>query len=41
MPKHPGGRPTLIRQEFGEQMIYAMGEGVPALAAAASIGPTT
>ena len=36
--KHPGGRPTLYRQEFGAQMIEAMGEGLSAEAAAASIG---
>ena len=36
--KHPGGRPTLYRPEFGEQMIGAMSDGLSAEAAAASVG---
>ena len=38
LPKHPGGRPSLYRAEFGEQMIAAMADGLSAEAAGASIG---
>jgi len=37
-PKQPGGRPSLYRAEFGEQMIAAMADGLSAEAAGASIG---
>jgi hypothetical protein len=37
-PKHPGGRPTAYRPEFGEMIIEAMATGLSAEAAAAKIG---
>ena len=37
-PKHPGGRPTAYRPEFGEMIIEAMATGLSAAAAAAKIG---
>jgi len=37
-PKHPGGRPTAYRPEFGAMIIEAMATGLSAEAAAAKIG---
>ena len=37
-PKHPGGRPTAYRPEFGAMIIEAMATGISAEAAAAKIG---
>jgi len=37
-PRHPGGRPTLYRPEFGEKIADAMATGLSAEAAAASVG---
>jgi hypothetical protein len=36
--RHPGGRPTLYRPEFGEKIADAMATGLSAEAAAALAG---